>query len=60
MISILGLAISGSAIWMFWALLPRQGTPHRLATLPVLESILPLTIVGGLAIGVAMAIAGAI
>jgi hypothetical protein len=54
MLAILGIAIAGVSAWTFWYLLPRDGKVSWIVTAPVLESILPLGLIGGFALGVAM------
>lgn len=55
MLSILGIVIVGASVWTFWRLLPRDGNTHWIVTAPILESILPLGLISGFTIGVAMA-----
>jgi hypothetical protein len=58
MVAIIGIVfiiVSGAS---FWRLLPTNGKIHRLATAPFLESIIPICIVAGFAIGVALVFAG--
>src|SRR5205085_12565588 len=54
MIAVLGLIILAAAVVSFWSLLPRHGNVHRLATAQFLESIIPIGIVMGLAMGLGM------
>jgi len=58
MIAIAGLAFIIVSVAVFWRLLPTDGKVHRLALAPFLESIIPICIVGGFAIGVALIFAG--
>jgi hypothetical protein len=48
-----GLILAAS-IGSFWLLLPKGDQLHPLATMPVLESAIPIGIVAGAAIGVAL------
>jgi hypothetical protein len=58
MFVILGaLIITGCVAW-FWYLLPAEGRVNPVATLPVLESVIPITITGGIAVGFAFVLAG--
>jgi hypothetical protein len=52
-----GIVFLAASAAAFWRLLPADGRVHRLATMPVIESLLPLAIVGGFAIGVALVFA---
>jgi hypothetical protein len=54
MLAILGLLVAGASAWAFWYLLPRNGQVHWMVTAPVLESILPLGLITGFALGVTM------
>lgn len=59
MLSILGgLVVAGAGVGVFWYVRPRGGKPHPLATAPVLESLIPIGIVGALAAGVALVVSG--
>ena len=58
MIAIVGLIFIIVSVAVFWRLLPTDGKLHRLATAPFLESIIPICIVAGLAVGVALIFAG--
>jgi hypothetical protein len=51
---VVGIAMVTGAIGLLWVMLPKDGQPHRLATAPVLESVIPLTIVTGFAVGLAL------
>jgi hypothetical protein len=51
---LIGIAMLAAAIALLWVMLPKDGQLHRLATAPVLESVIPLTIVTGIAIGLAL------
>jgi hypothetical protein len=41
-------------------MMPRGGVPHRLATKPVLDWVIPMALTSGLVMGVAMVISGAL
>ena len=51
---ILVLASAG-VLWLF---LPKRGQSHAMLRLPLMQSLVPLAIVSGLALGVTMAISG--
>jgi len=46
---------SAAALWFF---LPRRGQSHPFLRLPLMQSLVPLAIVSGLALGATMAISG--
>jgi hypothetical protein len=50
-----GLIMLAASVGAFWFFLPRDGKPHWLLNQPTLSSIIPLTIVIGIALGGAMA-----
>ncbi len=52
--ALVGILMIGGSGWLLWALLPREGVLNRYATMPVLESLLPLAIVGGFAVGLSL------
>jgi uncharacterized membrane protein len=54
MLPSIGIVILAGSIALFWWLLPTEGKISRWATMPVLESALPLTVVGGIAIGISL------
>ena len=58
MTAIVGIVFIVASCAVFWRLLPTNGKLHRLATAPFLESIIPISIVAGFAIGVALIFAG--
>jgi hypothetical protein len=58
MIAIIGLLFIVASAAAFWRLLPTDGKIHRLATTSFLESIIPICIVAGFAIGAALIFAG--
>lgn len=53
---VVAFAAGGTGLWCFK---PRGGKLHPLATAPLLDSIVPICIVGLLAIGVALIVSGA-
>ncbi|OCK59225.1 hypothetical protein LMTR3_06545 [Bradyrhizobium sp. LMTR 3] len=56
MIAIAGpILIIGAAV-LLWYMLPKQGRPHRWATAPVLQSLIPTVIVGMFATGLVLTI----
>ena len=61
MLSILsGAVLFGAGAAGLWHLLPRNGRVHPLATMPFLESMIPIAIVSVSAIGLALIIAGVV
>jgi hypothetical protein len=58
MVAIIGILFIVVSCGAFWRLLPTAGKVHRLATVPFLESIIPICIVGGFAVGAALVFAG--
>jgi len=60
MISLFGLVILGGAIAALRYMLPRNGVTVRAATMPVLESVIPIGIIAGIAVGIALMFAGVI
>ena len=58
MIVIVGIVFIAASVGALWRLLPSEGRLHPLATAPVLESVIPICIVGGFAIGMALIFAG--
>jgi len=57
-IVLVGFAFIAVSAAGFWRMLPTDGKVHRLATVLFLESLLPLMIVAGFAIGAALVFAG--
>jgi hypothetical protein len=53
-----GLGLTVGSSLLFWMIRPVDGTPHRLATKPIYETVLPLGITSGLVLGVALIAAG--
>jgi len=60
MISIVsGVAAFGAGGAGIWYLKPRDGKTHPLATAPLLDSLIPICIVGLLAVGMSLIVSGA-
>jgi hypothetical protein len=53
-----GVVVSGAGGAGLWYFMPRNGQVHRLAAMPLLDSLIPIGIVSALAIGVALVVAG--
>jgi hypothetical protein len=53
-----GVVILGAGGGGLWLMIPRNGVPHPLAKVPFLDSLIPITIVAALAVGVALVING--
>jgi hypothetical protein len=47
-----------ASIAVLWFFYPKRGQPHPLLRLPFMQSVVPLAIVIGLALGTTMAISG--
>jgi hypothetical protein len=61
MISLLsGIVLMGASAGIFWVVRPVEGHPHRLATMPMLETAIPLAITTGIVLGFALMVAGVI
>jgi hypothetical protein len=58
MVATIGIAFMIASGVAPWGLLPANGQVHRLATTPFVESIIPLAIVAGFAVGTALVFAG--
>jgi hypothetical protein len=58
MISLAGLVILAAAIAGLWFMLPRNGVVVRAATMPFVESLIPIGIISGIACGIALIFAG--
>ena len=58
MIALVGLMFIAASVVVLWRLLPTEGKVHGLATAPFLESIIPISIVAGFAIRVALVLPG--
>ena len=61
MISIIsGIVVGGAGGAGLWYFMPHNGKVHRLAAMPLLDSLIPIGIVSAFAIGAALIIAGAV
>lgn len=60
MTAIVGFIVTGASGGLLWRMLPKNGKPHRFATAPILDSIIPVGIIGGLAVGVSLLFSGLI
>lgn len=60
MTAIIGFIVTAASGGLLWRMLPSDGKLHRLATMPILDSMIPVGIVGGLAVGVSLLFAGLI
>jgi hypothetical protein len=59
MLSILsGLVLLGSGFAGIWYFKPNNGVPHWHTKVPVLDSVIPIMIVGAFAVAVAIIVAG--
>jgi len=52
-----GVIVLGGSTTGLWYFLPRNGKPHPLAKRPLLDSVIPICIVSGLGVGVALIVA---
>lgn len=57
MLAFVGLILTAVSAVGFWQMLPKNGNVHRLATVPVLDSLIPLGIISGFALGVGALVA---
>jgi hypothetical protein len=55
-----GIIVAGGGGAGLWYFKPRDGQVHPLALKPFLDSLIPISIVTALAIGVALIVAGAV
>ena len=53
-----GIAMFGMGGAGLWYFMPTNGKPHPLAKVPLLDTLIPITIVAALAIGTALIISG--
>lgn len=53
-----GIALAAAGAVSFWYLLPRDGVVHPLATKPVFDQMIPITILAALSIGVMLIVDG--
>lgn len=58
MLGILGFLITGVSAWTFWYLLPKNGQIHPIVMMPFLDQFVPVSLISGLALGIAMFISG--
>ncbi len=58
MMSILSGLVVGGGGASLWHFMPSNRQVHRLARAPLLDSLIPIAIVGSLAVGVALIVAG--
>jgi len=52
-----GMIVLGGSATGLWYFLPRDGKSHPLVKRPLLDSVIPISIVSGLGIGVALIVA---
>lgn len=57
MLAFVGLILTAVSAVVFWQMLPKNGNVHRLATVPLLDSLIPLGIISGFALGVGALVA---
>jgi hypothetical protein len=53
-----GVVVVGAGGAGLWYFLPKDGVVHPLAQAPLLESLLPISIVSALAVGAALIVSG--
>ena len=53
-----GVILVIASIAVSWFFYPKRGQPHPLMRLPFMQSLVPLAIVSGLALGATMTISG--
>ncbi len=53
-----GLILLGGSVAALWYFRPRNGMPAKIVTLPLMETLVPLGVTSGLALGMAMVVAG--
>jgi hypothetical protein len=58
MISLLGVLLVAGSVGILWYFRPREGRPSPAAALPLMDTIIPLAVTAGLALGVAMVVSG--
>ena len=54
--SMFGLVLVIVSVAVFWYFMPKRGRRNRLLDLPFVESLVPLAVVSGIALGVTMAL----
>lgn len=52
-----GAILLGGSTTGLWYFRPRGGTPHPLVQMPLLDSVIPMSIVSGFGVGVALVVA---
>jgi hypothetical protein len=57
---VFGLIVFAASLAALKYFMPRDGVVHRLAIIPVMDSVIPVCIVSGMAVGTALAVAGAV
>ena len=53
-----GIVVLGAGGTCVWYFIPRNGVPHPLARKPLLDAMIPISIVASLAVGVALIVSG--
>jgi hypothetical protein len=53
-----GIVLFGAGVTGIWFFKPNNGVPHWHTKVPVLDSVIPIMIVGAFAIAVAIVVAG--
>jgi hypothetical protein len=56
--AIVGFVVFCAGASGLWYFMPRDGQPHPHTQVPVLDSVIPILIVGAFAVAVAMIVAG--
>ena len=60
MLSVLsGIVVAGAGGVGLWHFTPKNGVPHPHTKVPVLDSLIPITIVAAFGVGLALVVAGA-
>ena len=57
MMAFVGMILIAGAAVALWVMLPKNGRLHRLATVPVVEDVIPFGIVAGLFVGLVLILA---
>jgi hypothetical protein len=55
---VVGVILLGGSILAFWSLRPRDGVPNPWAVMPVLDTLIPLGLTTGLALGAGLLVSG--
>lgn len=58
MLAAFGAVLFCASVALLWFIRPRKGREHRLLAMPVLQTVIPIGIVAGLALGFALILAG--